>query len=211
MPETKVTIVRHGETEWNVAMRLQGMQNSVLTENGIRQANMVAEALRHNNYHFIIASDLGRAIETAEAINRYHSLTIQKEPLLRERNFGVMEGLTREEIQEKYPEVHRGYMERQGTYQVPQGESLTEFYLRVTEGLKMITSRYKGKNILIVTHGGVLDCVMRMIFGYPLSAPRRFSIFNGSINTFLVGENGWSLEQWGSIDHQNSKCISLDD
>jgi len=211
MSDTRITLVRHGETLWNVQMRLQGMMNSELTGNGKKQAEMVAGALRERNFNCIISSDLGRAVATAEAINKYHNLGLQLEPSIRERNFGVMEGLTREEILERYPGVHTGYMERKDTYQIPRGESLVDFYKRVTSGLEEIINQNIGKDILIVTHGGVLDCIMRMVFGYALNAPRRFSIYNGSINVFSVRNNEWFLEQWGNIDHQKTKCISLDE
>ncbi len=211
MVRTVVTLVRHGETEWNVAKRLQGIQDSNLTKNGIQQAQKVAKALSINTFDALISSDLGRAAKTAEIINKYHHLQLNTETCLRERAFGVMEGLTREQITKKYPEVFRAYMERKDTYQIPQGESLVEFYKRVTDGLHRITASYEGKSILIVSHGGVLDCVMRMVFDYPLSAPRRFSIYNAAVNSFSVTGNDWFLEQWGNIDHQKVQSLSLDE
>ncbi len=211
MVKTQVVLVRHGETEWNVAMRLQGIQDSNLTKNGIHQAKMVAKALSAHRFDILISSDLGRAIKTAEIINSYQHLEIITDASLRERAFGVMEGLTREQILEKYPEVFSGYMERKDTYQIPYGESLNDFYKRVTTGLKKIVTMHRGKEILLISHGGVLDCVMRMIFNYPLSAPRYFSIYNASINSFSVTENQWFLEQWGNIDHQKIQSISLDE
>jgi 2,3-bisphosphoglycerate-dependent phosphoglycerate mutase len=211
MSDIKITLVRHGETCWNVEMRLQGMKDSELTENGLEQAHRVAEALRRNKFHAVFSSDLGRAVKTAEAINKYHKHSIQLVTSLRERNFGVMEGLTREEILEKLPDVHKAYMERKVEYPIPKGESLVQFNERVIKGLGSIARENEGKNILIVTHGGVLDCIMRMVFNYALDAPRRFSIYNGSISEFSVRSGEWFLEQWGNIDHQSTACISLDE
>jgi broad specificity phosphatase PhoE len=105
MNKTKITLVRHGETEWNVAMRLQGTKNSPLTENGIKQAELVAEALSQQKFHRLISSDLDRALKTAAILNIYHHLQIEEEPALRERNFGIMEGLTRDEIHILYLRV----------------------------------------------------------------------------------------------------------
>ncbi len=211
MDKTRVTLVRHGETEWNVAMRLQGMKDSALTKNGLQQVQLVAKALSKLNFDMLISSDLGRAIRTAEIINKHHGLEIKTDPSLRERNFGIMEGLTREQIQKKYRDVFDGYMERKDTYQIPQGESLVDFYKRVTDGLNRIIKTYPEQEILIVSHGGVLDCVMRMVFNYSLSAPRCFSIYNASVNSFSVKGNEWFLEQWGNIDHQKVQSISLDE
>jgi len=199
METTKLTIVRHGETEWNVAMRLQGKLNSSLTTVGRKQIEYAAKALRNRKFEMLITSDLGRAMETAMIINSYHKLEVNLSENLRERNFGVMEGLTREEVAEKYPEVHEGYMTRKSNYQVPDGESLVQFYARVSAELKRIVELWPGKNILAISHGGVLDCSMRMVFGISLDACRNFTIYNASINTFSFSNNQWDLEECVNI------------
>jgi probable phosphoglycerate mutase len=211
MDRTRLTIVRHGETDWNVAKRLQGQQDSELTRNGLSQAETVSKTLSRFFFDALISSDLGRAVKTTGIINQKHNLPILTNPNLRERNFGIMEGLTREQIQSNYPEVFNGYMERKDSYIIPEGESLVAFYNRVMKGLQNLAEMYEGKDILIVTHGGVLDCVMRKIFNYPLSAPRRFSIYNASINIMTITGDEWFLEQWGNIDSTNMKSISLDE
>lgn len=201
--QTTITIVRHGETEWNIAMRLQGKQDSPLTENGYLQVEMVTRALRNKTFDAIISSDLGRAIDTANIINRYHNKNVIFNENLRERNFGVMEGLTREEIKERFKEVFDGYMLRKEHYEIPEGESLVAFYNRVSGEINKIAEEYSGENILIIAHGGVLDCMMRMIFNIPLSSRRAFSIYNAAINTFSYSNKKWTLEQWGNTDHFN--------
>ena len=211
MAKTSITVVRHGETEWNVAMRLQGMQNSPLTARGILQAKQAANALREKTFDKLISSDLERAILTAQILNGHHDLPLETEKSLRERNFGIMEGLTREEILARFPDTFRGYMNRKKTYPIPKGESLVDFYARVTGGLKRIAAANEGKRLLLVTHGGVLDCMMRMIFDYPLDAPRRFSIYNASINVFSVEEGLWQLDTWGNIDFQPGEAKSLEE
>jgi probable phosphoglycerate mutase len=201
MGTTQVTMIRHGETEWNVAMRLQGNQDSNLTERGTKQAELVAEALSRKYFNVFISSDQGRAVKTSNIINKYHNLNIIFTEKLRERNFGIMEGMTREEIAVKFPEVHKGYLKRKSEYQIPEGESLAQLYSRVTEVLKNIIDKYKGNKILIVTHGGILDCTMRMVFSYSLDLQRNFSIYNAAINTFSVTDGKWNLEEWGNINH----------
>jgi 2,3-bisphosphoglycerate-dependent phosphoglycerate mutase len=205
MITTKITIIRHGETEWNVSMRLQGNQNSELTLRGKKQVELVAKALSRRDFNVLISSDQGRAVNTAEIINKYHNLKMILNKNLRERNFGIMEGLTREEIAIKFPDVHDGYIKRKSEYQIPDGESLVQLYTRVTCELNNINKQYEGSKILIVTHGGVLDCLMRMVFSYSLDVSRNFSIYNAAINTFSIQNNRWNLEEWGNIDHIN--CI----
>jgi broad specificity phosphatase PhoE len=111
---------------------------------------------------------------------------------------------------EKYPEVFTRYMQREEKYQIPEGESLVSFYNRVIDGVNAIAQSHSGKRILIVTHGGVLDCMMRRVFNYPLSAPRSFSIYNASVNRFSITDGVWFLEEWGDISHQESMALSLD-
>jgi broad specificity phosphatase PhoE len=201
MNTTRLTIVRHGETEWNVAMRLQGKQDSPLTKLGRKQAEHAAKALRQRQFNVLFCSDQGRAVETAKIIIVYHNLELNLNVNLRERNFGIMEGLTRDEVAIKYPEVHEGYMKRKSHFQVPEGESLVQLYSRVTSELQSIAEKWEGKNILVISHGGVLDCAMRMVFGISLDTRRNFSIFNASLNTFLYKNNQWDLEEWGNIEH----------
>lgn len=196
-----VTIIRHGETEWNVAMRLQGNSDSELTRKGISHVELLAKALQSKKYDVLISSDQKRALRTAEIINQYQGLTIVENSAFRERNFGIMEGLTHEEIIHNYPEVYTRYKKRKVQFQIPEGESLVQFYQRVTNGLQQMSKTYQGKKILLVTHGGVLDCALRMTLDIPLGTGRRFSIYNTSINTFSVSENQWLLEEWGNIDH----------
>ncbi|MGD2033823.1 MAG: histidine phosphatase family protein [Bacteroidales bacterium] len=205
MQKTAVTIIRHGETEWNVALRLQGIQDSPLTPEGIKQAGQLAESLRQEKFDVMISSDLGRAVRTAEIIAAKTRLEIIRDSALRERNFGVMEGMTREEAFKKYPEVFSSYSKRKETYKIKNGESLVAFNKRVREGLDRILHTYPDKNILIVSHGGVLDCVIRMVFNYPLSSFRSFSIYNTAINRFSVSDNKWVLEEWGNTDHLSSQ------
>ena len=210
MERTSITLVRHGETEWNVLRRLQGRQNSELTPYGLEQAELTAEALKNRNFDILYTSDLKRALVTAEIINRYHNLEVKVDSTLSERNFGVMEGLTSGELQDKYPEVYSNYLVRKEDYQIPGGESLVVFTERVRQSMENIIRNYKGKRILIITHGGILDCVMRIIFNYPLSAPRSFSIYNASINRISVTNDEWFLEVWGDISHQKSKSLNLE-
>jgi probable phosphoglycerate mutase len=198
---TLVTIIRHGETEWNVAMRLQGNSDSELTPKGIEQVELLARALQKHKYDVLIASDQKRALRTAEIINQFQGLSVIENKAIRERNFGIMEGLTREEIVGKYPEMYTMYKKRRAEFQIPEGESLVQFYKRVTDGLINIIQSNRGKKILLVSHGGVLDCTLRMTFDIPLGTDRKFSINNASINTFSVEESKWILEVWGNIDH----------
>jgi 2,3-bisphosphoglycerate-dependent phosphoglycerate mutase len=207
MGATRLTIVRHGETEWNKTLQLQGHGDSALTQTGIEQAVLVAESLKTRKFDVLISSDLGRAIHTAQIINRSLKLSLIVERNLRERSFGIMEGLTRDDIKDKYKDIFDAYITRVVNFEIPEGESLVEFNNRVIEALHSIARNYKNKSVLIVAHGGVLDCVIRHIFSINLDDPRCFSLFNTSVNTIYIDNNLWSLEEWGNIEHLHKIAV----
>ena len=106
-PATRLLVVRHGETVWNKQLRFQGHGDSHLTESGRAQARALGQRLKNIPFDELIASDLGRTKETAALIAAATGHEIQTDSRLRERNYGVLEGLTFSEIKSRYPEVWR--------------------------------------------------------------------------------------------------------
>lgn len=202
MDKTRITIVRHGETEWNVTLQLQGHQDSGLTVLGKKQVAATAEIIKGRSFDVLVSSDLRRAVKTAEVINQYHHLELNLHEGLRERNFGIMEGLTRNQVMERYPETHDKYMRRDPDYLVPNGESLVQFYERIVNTIEEIGKQYQGKNILLVAHGGVLDCIIRRVFDMKLDAARKYRLYNGSVNTIVLQNGMWIMEEWGVISRE---------
>lgn len=207
MAGTKITIVRHGETEWNKTMQLQGHKDSPLTEKGLAQAELLAETIKARKFDVLITSDLGRAIHTAQIINRNLKLNIIIDRNLRERAFGIMEGLTREEISVKYKDVYEAYMQRMIGFEIPEGESLAEFNSRILDAFQQIARTYKNKSVLMVAHGGVLDSAIRRVFNLKLGSDRPFSLFNTSVNSISIDGDRWILEEWGNIEHLHSSSV----
>ena len=197
----ELTIVRHGETEWNVARRLQGVKDSKLTAAGELQVKALAKALQTREFDQIISSDLGRAVKTAEEINRYFSLEVQQEKAFRERGFGIMEGREFDVVKKEHPEVWTNYIARIADYRIPEGESLEEFNARVIGRIDELARIYPDQKILLVAHGGVLDCAIRRVFGLALSDRRCFLLKNTSVNRFILHDEFWDLQEWGNTDH----------
>ena len=201
---TRLTLVRHGETEWNVTMQLQGHSDSSLTKLGRQQVDAAAELLKGRKFDCLYSSDLRRATRTSEIINQYHQLEMKLHNGLRERMFGIMESLTRNQLKQRYPETYKGYMNRIPDFPIPNGESLSDFNYRVISTLQDIAGQNQGKNILIITHGGVLDCVIRHIFSMPLDSPRVYRLYNASVNSFVIHNNRWLMEEWGVISNNEA-------
>lgn len=200
-PSTELIIVRHGETEWNIDGRMQGHADSNLTPRGLRQAEAVARRLVQESIEAIYSSDLGRAIRTAEVLGRAKGLTVIPDTRLRERNMGVFQGLTVEEMRRRFPLEYERFASRQVDYIIPDGESMRQCHERVIECLQSIADRHPGCRVAVVTHGGPLSAAFRYTMLLPVNAPRRWSLFNASINRFEVQEAKWQLALWGDLSH----------
>ena len=200
---TQMVVVRHGETVWNLSGRQQGQQDSELSELGVRQAQATADALAGEQVEAVYSSDLGRAMQTARMIGQRLRMEVVSDIRLRERHLGIMQGKTFEQIEQTLPEVSA--RSRVGDpdpdYEIPQGESIRQRFERGVAGAEDLARRHAGGRILLVTHGGILDSFFRKALGLALTAPRRFSIFNASINVFTIADGQWRLDSWGDIGH----------
>jgi probable phosphoglycerate mutase len=125
---------------------------------------------------------------------------ILPDPGLRERHFGVFQGLTCEEMERKHPDLHAQYWSDPG-FQIPGGESAFQRYIRVVECVSRITTEHAGRHILAISHGGVLMCLLKHVMGLHFQSPRRFSLFNASVNRFSIRNGEWKLDVWGDTSH----------
>lgn len=154
-------IARHGETEWNLEHRLQGQMDSPLTQNGLRQAQDLADSLRQIHFDAIFSSDLVRARRTAEVAALERKLAVKTSELLREHNYGIYEGKkvdeVKEELKEAFAEYERLSNEEKFRYRlIPNGETDEEIAVRFITFLRETAVAYEGKNVLVVSHGGVM-------------------------------------------------------
>ena len=198
---TELIIVRHGQTQWNLEGRIQGTLDIELHPIGIQQAEALAARLAKEAFNAIYSSDLKRAYQTAERIARKTNHTIITHKGLRERNFGILQGLTASEIKERYPEEWRHFRRWDPDYIFPNGESLREYYESGITCLEEIAQQHIGERLVIVTHGGILNGLFRYTLSIPFSSPSRFKRFNAGINTFFFRNGIWVLGTWGDIDH----------
>jgi len=197
----KLIAVRHGETEWNAELREMGHLDSPLTPLGIQQAQALGHRLKNLGFDALYSSDLGRAVQTAEIIGRICDKPVQLNSSLRERHMGVFQGLTREEISEKYPEQMAAY-ERIGFLDlIPGGETAQERTDRSVRILTEIASRHPEQTVVVVTHGGFLTGFLGFVLGIPFSNGRRYRKENASFNAFEYLEPNWYLQTWNDISH----------
>jgi probable phosphoglycerate mutase len=140
---TTILIARHGETDWNRQLRIQGHADQALNERGREQARELARSLGGVPFAAVYASDLSRAVETAEIVAQEHELPVRIDPGLREIDVGSWEGLTRDEVLERFPDNRR-----------PDGETREQHRERVVATLTRIARAHRGEQVLVVTHGG---------------------------------------------------------
>lgn len=198
---TRICLVRHGETEWNAARRIQGQIDIGLNETGLQQAAAAGRWLRTAGIVALYSSDLKRAWKTAQAIGAALGLEPQAVPEMRERRYGVFEGLTYDEARANHPAGYAAFEGRNADYDFEGGESLRAMYGRVTGKLQQIAAAHPGQNVLVVLHGGVLDIINRFVRGNGLEAPRDFLIPNAGINWVSVSAGRWHLDRWGETAH----------
>jgi probable phosphoglycerate mutase len=202
---TTILLIRHGETAWNAGRRLQGHIDIALNEAGLTQAAALGQALADAPLAAIIASDLQRAQQTAHAVANMNQLSVQTDPLLRERCYGAFEGLLYADIAARYPHEYAQWQSRQIDAVMPAGErqaeSFRQFYARANGAIARWAGQYDGQTIAIVAHGGVLECAYREALGMALDSPRDFQVRNASVNRFLYADGKLHLEHWGDIEH----------
>jgi probable phosphoglycerate mutase len=208
MRATRLCIVRHGETAWNAEHRVQGQLDIPLNDAGLKQAQAVGRALRGERFDAVYSSDLVRARQTADPISTFLSIKPQLEKDLRERHYGIFERLTYAEVKARYPEDYARFEARDPEYAFRTGESLKDFSARSISVIARIAGNHPHKNILVFTHGGVLDKLYRHITGLPLSAPREFGIPNAGLNRVEVTSAGWRIRAWAEVAHLEA---ALDD
>lgn len=196
MTGTRICFIRHGETDWNVEKRIQGQTDIALNETGVRQAMAMAFNAAHHRFAAIYSSDLVRARDTAAMLAERDGLAVQTLPALRERHFGLFQGLTAAEARVHHPEAHARYAARDLDYDFATGESLRAFAARVEATVQHMTQHHPGQTLAAVTHAGVLDTLYRRATGRPLDTPRDFALPNCALNWFMFDARGWRLEAW---------------
>lgn len=209
MNNTTILLIRHGETAWNAVRRLQGHIDIPLNAEGERQAGALAQALAGeaiDAIDAIVSSDLARARQTAQAVaDQFDGATVQTDPNLRERCYGVFEGMLYSDVERQYPAEFALWQARDIDAVMPPGERVAEsfrqFYARSTSAIRDWAERYPGKTIVIVAHGGVLECAYREAVGMQLDSPRDFQVKNASINRFSFADGKLALTSWGEVDH----------
>lgn len=149
---TKVYLVRHGQTAWNVGEIFRGRADIPLDETGRREAELAGEALRGKTMDAVYSSPLSRSLETAHQIAKLHNVTVQPlEPII-DISYGEWEGLSNDQVREKYPDLHRLWREHPHEVRFPGGESLDEVRVRTMTAVERFLIKHQDQTIVLVAH-----------------------------------------------------------
>jgi uncharacterized phosphatase len=192
LTKTVIGLLRHGQTNWNIDFRLQGVTDIPLNETGIEQAKVAGSVLaagveRGDGWDLILSSPLSRARDTAVMVGEAIGLGgVSIEELLLERSFGEAEGLSHEEWKSKYSDTNH----------VPGGESLEQLEARSWILLQRLLDHHEGKRVLTVSHGALIRTLLRLVSKgeFPREGER---LGNACLSVFeYTDESGWTIASY---------------
>ena len=212
----RLILVRHGETAWNAEGRIQGMLDVPLNALGLQQARCVAgELARIVDVAEMVSSDLVRTRETATPITNATGFEPRFDARIRERHFGIWQGMTYEEWRIKDAEGMARYNAGEENYGPEGGETARQFLDRCVNAVSDLVIGSREKTLLLITHGGVVSSMVRHSNGLNPQSARTWSVPNASISEWRVdwadGAPIFYCDRVGDIAHLVSATHALDE
>jgi phosphoserine phosphatase len=152
---TKLILIRHGQTSWNLEKKYSGYIDIGLNDHGKVQAKLLSKRLKEETIHTVYASDRKRALQTARII--FKKMRINKVPQLREMHFGIFEGLTHKQLLAEHTRLYKKWLDDPYSVSIPKGEKTGDFKRRVVAALQKIIRVNKNKTVAVVCHGGAIS------------------------------------------------------
>ncbi len=184
----KILIARHGETAWNAADIFRGRVSIGLSENGFKQAGLLAGYLSQEKIQAVYCSPLQRAMQTADAVSKPHNVTPQPMEELTDLDFGEWEGVPRQEVQEKSPQLYEQWLDRPDQVQIPGGESLDAARSRALHAFDQIMDWNREGTFAIITHRVVTKILVCALLG--LDNSHFWNIEHGTCGVTTFIHNG---------------------
>ena len=188
----KLILVRHALTVDNQKSRLSGHIDSSISEEGKEQIDKITNYLKDFDIDKIYTTKSSRTKDTVKKLSELKSIEIIEKESLKEISFGDFEGLTFDEIKDKYPKEFQDMIEKGYEYKYPNGESLIDSYNRVCIELDNIISNNDDRTILICSHGGTIRNIITYLISNSYKYHWNFKIDNGSV-TILEVQDGFTV------------------
>ena len=178
---TNVLLIRHGQSKGNAERRFGGHTATPLSARGRNQAEATARTLKAESITAIYSSDLARALETAKPLANMTGLAVQSTTAFRERDVGVMEGLTFEDAAQQHPEQYAALLRRDFDYVLSGGESYRQLLDRARQKLDEVIEENRGGKIAVFSHTGTI-CILALHLMGALDAPELKPVWISSAN-----------------------------
>ena len=188
----KLILVRHALTVDNQKSRLSGHIDSSISEEGREQIDKITNYLKDFDIDKIYTTTSSRTKDTVKKLSELKFIEIIEKESLKEISFGDFEGLTFDEIKDKYPKEFQDMIEKGYEYKYPNGESLIDSYNRVCIELDNIISNNDNRTILICSHGETIRNIITYLISNSYKYHWNFKIDNGSV-TILEVQDGFTV------------------
>jgi broad specificity phosphatase PhoE len=197
----RIFLLRHAETDWNRARRVQGVSDIPLNARGRAQAEAFADRLATEPLEAIYASPLSRARETAEALARRHGLPIQTVEGLSEFHQGELEGRHLEDLIADYPDLLAAFSKDPADVRIPGGETMAEVQVRAWAAFSEIVDRHTEGSVVVVSHNMTLLTLLCRFLGMTLSRFRRLSQGSTGVTILERGVQGLHIRVMNDQSH----------
>lgn len=198
-PVTRLGLLRHSLTDWNLEGRIQGQRDNALSSAGQRQAAQWGELLRAYPWDRIIASDARRAQETATVINASLHLPIHRDPRLREQDWGDWTGKTLDQLRQEAPLVLAEQENAGWDFCPPGGENRHQVCLRSLAAMVEAVENWPGERILVVTHEGVIRCLVYGLYGRRFLPGEPAILRRRSLHWLIHDREGLRVERLNAV------------
>ena len=198
---TRLLLVRHARSVWNAAGRIQGQVDVDLDDTGLQQAERVADRLIDEPIVAIYSSPLQRAKATAELIAAKFNLPISLDARLMEYNFGVISGLTWDDVVENHPEFAQRWLEDPWAVPVEGSEGRVNFAARVMSVMQDIAARHPDRQVAVVAHGGTFGVYLTAMLGLDLNRRHPFHFGNTSLSLVEVNDDVFHIHYLNCLCH----------
>lgn len=190
---TRIFLVRHGQTAWNVGEIFRGRADIPLDETGLKEADLAGDALKDETIHAIYSSPLKRSVQTAEGIAKYHNLPVRPLEAIIDISYGEWEGKENQEVKEKYPELYNLWLTEPHKVRFPGGETLDEVRTRTMSAIEELVNKHIGESIVLVAHRVPNKVISCAVLGLDNSHFWRIKQDTASTNLFIYDNNQWII------------------
>jgi broad specificity phosphatase PhoE len=199
---TMMILVRHGQTEWNRVERFRGRADVPLNETGLAQAEATGQRIAAElQPAAVYSSPLSRAVKTAEVIAEHFNLPVQIHAGLADIDYGLWQGLTPDEVKERWPEIHHAWYNTPHTARIPGGETLDELRARGMAAINELANRHAGQTIVLVGHTVINRIILLGVLGLGNDRFWRLKQDTCAINLFEVEDGTFTLASLNDTCH----------